>query len=742
MRRGVAGESAAHRAPAPRSRGRVRARRCGDRAATPARELRDRARRRRLGDRDPLQHAGPLSAPRAAAARRFAPDPDRADLGQSRRRAAARLRGILRCAARRAGSARSRGLRGAARVGTLHRAALRPPRRVRRAPGQRLPEPRRLDSRRDVTGTRAGSARRAGGAGHDTAIGPPAPPTTPPLPPPADWAAQSDALLASGRAALETGDADAAIRSFTKLLTFPEHPNTPVAKELLGVARERRNQLAHAKAEYEEFLDRYPEGEAASRVRQRLDALVTAQSKLPERRSAPGDRTRGVGTRLRSAREPLLAVPLRAPRLRVRLAGRRLVVLDRRHLRRPAAYAGVGAAQPGLRIAALPARRHGRRQRDARLVALRRRAPERRHLARHARPPVRHHRRALQPLRRTAREPPRRGALARRSPRRRARRVLPLELRVLRPLCVRRLARSRPSLRAARRDALRDPAAHRTASSTGPRSASRCAGRTNTASPRRCSTTTCTTDRSTRRCSTLTGRSTRRRASPSSPTIGTARRSRPPTRRSDRARTISPISATASPTPRSSASRRTAPRARRSSSVGGTRQLTESVQLALDFSMSNLSGTPESGGVSETEDTGWETSLYPQLIATDLLLGGDVGSIGVRWFDGTGSDTWSLILHERLPMTKAAAPASAAAPRLPHQQRQRRVRAAARRSRLVACPPWSRRRACATAPSRCAPISAPSTGSATSPSTPTAESSGPRARSATSRRTETSSPTS
>jgi len=47
-------------------------------------------------------------------------------------------------------------------------------------------------------------------------------------------------------------------------------------QELLGLARERSGQLAHAKAEYEEYLRRYPSGEAAERITRRLATLRAA----------------------------------------------------------------------------------------------------------------------------------------------------------------------------------------------------------------------------------------------------------------------------------------------------------------------------------------------------------------------------------------------------------------------------------------------------------------------------------
>ena len=91
--------------------------------------------------------------------------------------------------------------------------------------------------------------------------------------------------MTSVRAALTANDVDQAIRLLTKVLAFPEHPATQEAKELLGVARERRGQLAHARAEYDEYLSHWPEGEGSVRVRQRLDALLTARARAPEPRA-------------------------------------------------------------------------------------------------------------------------------------------------------------------------------------------------------------------------------------------------------------------------------------------------------------------------------------------------------------------------------------------------------------------------------------------------------------------------
>ncbi len=70
-------------------------------------------------------------------------------------------------------------------------------------------------------------------------------------------------------------DYDGAIRLYTKLLEYPEHPGRARAQEYLGLARERKGQFAQAKQEYQEYLSRYSEGPDAPEVAQRLAALVT-----------------------------------------------------------------------------------------------------------------------------------------------------------------------------------------------------------------------------------------------------------------------------------------------------------------------------------------------------------------------------------------------------------------------------------------------------------------------------------
>ena len=71
-------------------------------------------------------------------------------------------------------------------------------------------------------------------------------------------------------------DYDGAVRLYTRVLEYPENASSRDALEYLGLARERKGQLAQAKAAYDSYLERYPKGEGATRVRQRLAGLLTA----------------------------------------------------------------------------------------------------------------------------------------------------------------------------------------------------------------------------------------------------------------------------------------------------------------------------------------------------------------------------------------------------------------------------------------------------------------------------------
>lgn len=106
---------------------------------------------------------------------------------------------------------------------------------------------------------------------------------------------EAAALMDEGRAALKKGDHASAISKFSKIIKLPETDHTADAEEMLGLARQKNGQSAEARAAYEDYLVRFPAGEGAERVRQRLDALMTATGesqptlKSPRRSGERGD---------------------------------------------------------------------------------------------------------------------------------------------------------------------------------------------------------------------------------------------------------------------------------------------------------------------------------------------------------------------------------------------------------------------------------------------------------------------
>jgi tetratricopeptide (TPR) repeat protein len=91
-------------------------------------------------------------------------------------------------------------------------------------------------------------------------------------------------LMAEGEVAMLAGDYTRAVALYTLVLkssadATPDERQR--ALELLGLARQRGGQIAHARAEYQEYLQRYPDSDGAARVRQRLAALDTAIAPEP-----------------------------------------------------------------------------------------------------------------------------------------------------------------------------------------------------------------------------------------------------------------------------------------------------------------------------------------------------------------------------------------------------------------------------------------------------------------------------
>src|SRR5262245_21692787 len=91
------------------------------------------------------------------------------------------------------------------------------------------------------------------------------------------------AAMDEARAALKKGNYAQAIQLLSKVLTRPENERSAEAQELLGIAYQKAGHIAEARAQYADYLSRYPNGEGSEGVRQRLDGIVTASSEPGER---------------------------------------------------------------------------------------------------------------------------------------------------------------------------------------------------------------------------------------------------------------------------------------------------------------------------------------------------------------------------------------------------------------------------------------------------------------------------
>ncbi len=95
--------------------------------------------------------------------------------------------------------------------------------------------------------------------------------------------------MANAKKAMTTRAYSTAIQIYTAILEEPDNGLSKDALELLGLARERNGQNAHANAEYEKYLALYPTGDGSRRVRQRQAGLLTA-TMAPKEKLRMGNR--------------------------------------------------------------------------------------------------------------------------------------------------------------------------------------------------------------------------------------------------------------------------------------------------------------------------------------------------------------------------------------------------------------------------------------------------------------------
>ncbi|MBA3067788.1 MAG: hypothetical protein FP825_04800 [Hyphomonas sp.] len=119
---------------------------------------------------------------------------------------------------------------------------------------------------------------------------------------------EAEALLQEARVKFAEGAFADTVRITSAVIAMPKSAASPAAQELLGLAREKAGQLAHAKAEYEAFLRDYPNDPAAGRVRQRLAVLVTGEEAPPTGFAENGEPIREEATKIRAEATGSLSV--------------------------------------------------------------------------------------------------------------------------------------------------------------------------------------------------------------------------------------------------------------------------------------------------------------------------------------------------------------------------------------------------------------------------------------------------
>ena len=86
--------------------------------------------------------------------------------------------------------------------------------------------------------------------------------------------------------------------------------------------------------------------------------------------------------------------------------------------------------------------------------------------------------------------------------------------------------------------------------------------------------------------------------------------------------------------------------------TGGSQRLNLNYQATADITLSRVDSTTASGGVPATEEIGPDYFISTQLVGNNLLVDRDTGVLGLRYSSTTPSNTISLIANSRLPITR------------------------------------------------------------------------------------------
>jgi tetratricopeptide (TPR) repeat protein len=85
--------------------------------------------------------------------------------------------------------------------------------------------------------------------------------------------------------------------------------------------------------------------------------------------------------------------------------------------------------------------------------------------------------------------------------------------------------------------------------------------------------------------------------------------------------------------------------------IGGSQQLSENVQTTADITLLRVGDTPASGGVPATPETGPDYYLNVQLVTNNYFVKRDTNILGIRFYNTDTSNTTSLIANTRYPIT-------------------------------------------------------------------------------------------
>lgn len=107
---------------------------------------------------------------------------------------------------------------------------------------------------------------------------------------------EQEQLVGELRKYINTKDYPLALNVLNKIFRDSTGSNQSLAKELIGVVRELNGQLAHAKAEYEAYLQSFPNAQNSARVKQRLATML---EKAAPRKETPQTNVEKNSTRAR-----------------------------------------------------------------------------------------------------------------------------------------------------------------------------------------------------------------------------------------------------------------------------------------------------------------------------------------------------------------------------------------------------------------------------------------------------------